>query len=78
MRCVAYGLPPGPILHRQDTVSENQGKKRRDEIDPETGREIPRGSDEESDAERSSVERDEPAKQSTSPHRPSDDRRHSE
>lgn len=80
MRYVAYGLPPGSDnFHQQDTVSENQGKKGRDTIDPEAGRDIPRGSDEESNAEHSSVERDESPKQSTSPaHRPDDDRPHRE
>ena len=51
-------------FHRQDTVRESRDKKGRDAIDPEAGREIPRGSDEESNAEHSSVERDESAKQS--------------
>jgi hypothetical protein len=54
-------------FHQQGTVSDNQSKKGRGAIDPEAGREIPRGSDEESNTERSSVERDESAKQSTSP-----------
>lgn len=53
-------------FHQQDTVSENQSKKGRDAIDPEAGREIPRGSDEESKTDRSAGERDESAKQSTS------------
>ena len=80
MRFVAYGLPPGAdTFHQQDTVSENQGKKGRDTIDPEAGREIPRGSDEESNTGHSSVERDESPKQSPSPaHRPDDDRPHRE
>ena len=66
-------------FHRQDTVSENQGKKRRDAIDPEAGREIPRGSDEESRTDHSGVERDESAKQSTSPaQRPEDAREQGE
>ena len=60
-------------------MSENQGKKRRDAIDPEAGREIPRGSDEESRTDHSRVERDESAKQSTSPaQRPEDAREHEE
>ena len=54
-------------FHQQDTVSEDQSKKGRDAIDPEAGREIPRGSDEESTTDRSGAERDELAKQSTSP-----------
>ena len=76
MRYVAYGLPPGSdTFHQQDTVSEHQGNKSRNTIDPEAGREIPRGSDEESNTERSSV--DESAKQSTSrAQRPNDDRPH--
>jgi len=80
MRYLACGLPPGAdTFHQQDTVSENQSKKSRETIDPEAGREIPRGSDEESNTERSSVERDESAKQSTSPtDRPDDDRPHRE
>ena len=77
--CGIRSAAPGGYFHQQDTVSENQGKKGRDTIDPEAGREIPRGSDEESNTERSGVERDERAKQSTSPaHRPGDDRPHRE
>jgi hypothetical protein len=78
MRYVAYGLPPGAdTFHQQGTVNEHQDEKGRNGIDPEAGREIPRGSDEESNTERSSVERDESAKQSTSPaQHPADDRPH--
>jgi hypothetical protein len=75
MRRMAYGLPPGPnTFHRQETVSEHQGIKRRDDIDPEAGRDIPHGTDEESDAERSSAERGKSAKQPTSGQRPPTDR----
>jgi len=63
-------------FHRQDTVSENQGRKGRDDaIDPEAGREIPRGSDEESNGERSNVGRDESPRRSTSPPQRSDEDR---
>jgi hypothetical protein len=80
MRYVAYGLPPrADTFHHQDTVSENQGKKDRDAIDPEAGREIPRGSDEESNTDRSGVEGDESPKHSTSPaQRPEDARQRGE
>jgi len=54
-------------FHQEDTVSENQSKKSRDAIDPEAGREIPRGSDEESRTDRSGRESDDSTKQSTSP-----------
>jgi len=54
-------------FHHQDTMSENQSKTGRDAIDPEAGREIPRGSDEESNTERSSGERDDSAQHPKSP-----------
>ena len=67
MRYVAYGLPPGPILFISRTpLSEDQSKKGRDAIDPEAGREIPRGSDEESTTDRSGRESDDSTKQATS------------
>lgn len=53
-------------FHRQDIVSKNQRTNRRDEIDPEAGRDIPRGTDEESDVERSGTERAKSARQSKS------------
>ena len=53
-------------FHRQDTVSEDQGKKRRDATDAEAGRDIPRGTDEESNAEHPGVDRGKSAKRSTS------------
>jgi len=67
--CVAWHTVcrPGKYFHRQDTVSEDQGTNRRDEIDPEAGRDIPRGTDEESDAERSIKDGGKSARQSTSP-----------
>ena len=71
MRRMAYGLPPGHIpFHRQDIVREDQGTKRRDEIEPEAGRDIPRGTDEESDVERSGTERSKSERQSTSAAQP--------
>jgi hypothetical protein len=57
-------------FHRQDIVREDQGTKRRDEIEPEAGRDIPRGTDEESAVERSSTERSKSERQSTSAAQP--------
>src|SRR5262249_38729844 len=62
-------------FHRQEIVSENEGTNRRDETDPEAGRDIPQGTDEESDVERSGTERAKSARQSKSDaQRPSSDR----
>lgn len=51
---------------RRDTVSEDQGTKGRHANDPESGRDIPRGTDEESDAEGSNGGTGESAKKSAS------------
>ena len=77
--CGIRSAAPVDTFHQQGTVSENQGKASRDAIDPEAGREIPRGSDEESRTDRSGGETDESAKQSTSPaQRQRDDRQDGE
>ena len=67
MRYMAQGLPPHAILFTGwDTVSEDQGRDRHHANDPEAGRDIPRGTDEVSDAERSTGGTRKSAKPSTS------------
>jgi hypothetical protein len=64
---MAHGLPPHAILfHRQDTVSEDQDRNDDRAKDPEAGRTIPRGTDEESDSEGSTADTGKSAKRSTS------------
>ena len=51
-----YGTRPAAprnTFHRRYTVSEDQGRDRHHANDPDAGRDIPRGTDEASDAERS-------------------------
>ena len=65
--------PTQYFFSRRDIVSENQSSNRHHSKDPEAGRDIPRGTDEESDAEGSSGDSRKSAKRSTSGGQHSDD-----
>jgi hypothetical protein len=57
---------PRNTFYRRDTVSEDKSRNRHHAKDPEEGRDIPRGTDEESDAEGSGGDTGKSAKPSTS------------